>query len=434
MMRRFSAGPQWVREPELFKRLTRHYRPYSVMLFFWAMAWYERFLTRPARLLLIVLFVTVLFSMFMTNSPLLVLLFLMLAAAVTDGVVGLLFAPRLELCRKLPERGVCRIPFTVRYTVKNKRRFFPALDLLAEPYTENKHLDRPDGLLPFSVERHGECTAEIRFLADRRGVMEFPCAMVESTFPFAIFKHAVRKGNRENLLIHPYHYILPHLPAGTGMRKQHHTVSSAPVPGESMDFLGCRKFQTGDSVRKIHWKASAKHNTLIAKEFQQEKQSGAILLADTFLPNRIFRDMFRKDIFAPEDPELEACLAMSASIAVSLQKAGTGIHRFSCSSCWGQGNTLTILDQLAYAKKTDSDPLPLLTKSMPFFLPEAENAFLVLLRWDDAARETVSVLKRNAVPVFLILISAGPVPAGFPEKNAWHFTPDEVRQGKADLI
>lgn len=49
--------------------------------------------------------------------------------------------------------------------------------------------------------------------------------------------------------------------------------------GIGQDYYGVREYVHGDSLRHVHWKASARHGTLIVREFQQEfRPSAGVLL------------------------------------------------------------------------------------------------------------------------------------------------------------
>ena len=104
-----------------------------MMAFVWCMGWYERIFSRPARILLIVFIVSALFSVFSVEGTALFIIMSMVSGAVADLIAGTLFMPRLQLTRRLPARAVCGVPFTVLYKIKNKRKYLPGLDLLAEP-------------------------------------------------------------------------------------------------------------------------------------------------------------------------------------------------------------------------------------------------------------------------------------------------------------
>ena len=51
--------------------------------------------------------------------------------------------------------------------------------------------------------------------------------------------------------------------------------------GEGTDFHQMREYRTGDSLRQIDWKATARSRKLVSREYQDEKNQQVILLLDT---------------------------------------------------------------------------------------------------------------------------------------------------------
>ena len=54
----------------------------------------------------------------------------------------------------------------------------------------------------------------------------------------------------------------------------------------SGDFYGVREWQSGDSRRWIHWRSSARHNTLVVRQFEQQRHRDVAVLLDLWEPNR----------------------------------------------------------------------------------------------------------------------------------------------------
>lgn len=442
----YLRGPLWQREPDYVLLVSKVYRSAAVVLFFWFSAWFGRILSRPARFLLLFFVICAFYCSVSVRNPALILLFLILAAFAVDLLFGWLFLPRLDIRRELPSRVTCGIPFPVVYRIRNRRKHFSACDLLPEPWGEGKFVDRTSGIQYFTVPPGGEVRAELRFQPLRRGPLSFPCAMVESAFPFNIFKHSVGKGMRETVLVRPFHRILRTLRTDAGNMRKKTSLSPSGTPGDSMDFHGCRKFQYGDSVRKIHWRASAKHNTLIVKEFQQEQQVRAAILADVFEPGlfrqvsfkRMFFMLFRKDIFRVDDPVFEAILSLSASIAVTLTRDGYGLSLSAADRSWrrfsaSEKGEQVFLDDLAVAGKRLRDPLPDLTAELADSLREVECVCAVLRRFDAPAKELYLLLKRKRIPALFCLVSSEEPPSDLPA-DVRRLRPEDILGGKVESL
>ncbi len=87
---------------------------------------------------------------------------------------------------------------------------------------------------------------------------------------------------------------------------------SIPVRGKGTDFLSLKDFEFGDEIRHIHWRASAKHQKLISKEFEEPKQLRFLIVIDASSPMA--------------GPKLEFALSAAVELASALRRS---THSFS---------------------------------------------------------------------------------------------------------
>ena len=414
-------------EPLFATRINRFYRSALLMAFVWCMGWYERIFSRPARILLIVFLVSMVFSLFSTEGTALFIIMSMLSGALADLIAGTVFLPRLGITRRIPRRGICGIPLSINYNIKNKRKHFPALDLLAEPYSMGRDFQRTDALEYFSIPAGGERDITVRLTPLHRGLCPLPCAMVESSFPFNIFKHAQRTGEKETLLVHPAYRemksLLMHRSNGHGERRalQNNIFTGNHAAGENLNFNGCREYQPGDPPRRIHWMATAKRNKLVVKEFQQEQLPTAAVFLDSFHPmqtagtfswRRLYKEAVRV-ITTDVNRDTEALLSLGASLVYTLISSGVYISHYS----WGGNVHLCplngqpadhlpeILDTFAFAEAERKDPLPQMIDATGKMQRELEELYLVLQRYDDEIHNWIAALKARKIQVRCILLS-----------------------------
>ena len=83
-------------------------------------------------------------------------------------------------------------------------------------------------------------------------------------------------------------YIKP-LPAETGVSlsvselySEDSIISAKNINGTQID--GVRDYVAGDKLRNIHWKLSSKYNDLLVKEYSDNNEESAILLAELYAP------------------------------------------------------------------------------------------------------------------------------------------------------
>ena len=418
---RFLDGPQWLRESHGLGFVFKYYRSPTLKLLFWAMAWYERMFSRPMRLLFIVIPMFAFFAMFALNSPAIpVFLFLVVLLGV-DLLLGLVFRPRLSVEREFPTRVKCGIPFDVTYRIRNLRRL-PAADLLVDPNIELPELRRVHGFQYCSVPGSGERTFAVELKPFKRGVFSIPQGLAESSFPFNIFKHSVLFARKEYLTVHPASRDLRNLFPRDGGVQPRMSARSVPRPGDSMDFYGCRPYRPGDSPRKIHWRATARCRIPIIKEYQQEHVSHAAVLLDTYIPPAHLAAGMLRALFSLSEsllkvrtnPDFEAGVSLAASVAetltamsyhVDMLAVGGRVTRFP-STGEPDRDCDPLLDELATASTSAKDAFAgdgaedLAAEAL-----ESGTVFLILLRWDRAARKFLGSLEGHGARVVPVLVA-----------------------------
>lgn len=122
-------------------------------------------------------------------------------------------------------------------------------------------------------------TYRLRF--DRRGDTPLGALHLRLTSPWGFWQRVVRVGEPLNIQVHPdfapvVRYSLMALAGQTsalGVRKKRRR-------GEGLDFHQLRDFREGDLQRSIDWKATARRNQLIVREYQEERDQRVAFLVD----------------------------------------------------------------------------------------------------------------------------------------------------------
>jgi uncharacterized protein (DUF58 family) len=108
---------------------------------------------------------------------------------------------------------------------------------------------------------------------------------ITTRFPFGLFRGTVTVDRVDTLTVYPRVGRLTaawrsrHRESheGTQRRKQGHARMSG-------DFYGVREWQSGDSRRWIHWRSSARHQTLVVRQFEQQRHRDVAVLLDLWEP------------------------------------------------------------------------------------------------------------------------------------------------------
>jgi uncharacterized protein (DUF58 family) len=112
----------------------------------------------------------------------------------------------------------------------------------------------------------------------RRGRWRVELEGMGSLFPFGFLRKTLPVGEWEEVLVWPASIAYQHWP-GVANRNllTGHRSSRA---GHGSDLLALRAYELGDSHRLIHWKASARHGSLLVRRMAAEKDAGVSLLFD----------------------------------------------------------------------------------------------------------------------------------------------------------
>ena len=215
----------------------------------------------------------------------------------------------------------------------------------------------------------------------RRGIYPNRLPEIETSFPFAIFRARRCADVSGQLIVWPETVDLEGLPGAAESQLAEERFSERRS-GEFGDTLGTRLFRNGDSLRRVHWAQTARHQTLIVTERQ----------APAMTTVRLYLDLSEAaHPLTTRDRSIEHCVSIAASICESL-------HRQQCRVELVHGNqfhvagdsTLSlqcVLDALAVAGVTDSSPARTRTSRSGFqivittahgFRPADEHAIVVV--------------------------------------------------------
>lgn len=115
----------------------------------------------------------------------------------------------------------------------------------------------------FAVESSGETDVTLALPTTRRGWQPLPRLRVWTSWPLGLFRAWSWLRPDQSVLVWPRAESggpLPQLPADEGQRPRLHR-------GE--DVAALRDYRSGDPQRHIAWKASARHEQLLSKDFEQ---------------------------------------------------------------------------------------------------------------------------------------------------------------------
>ena len=165
----------------------------------------------------------------------------------------------------------------VALTINNPgggRRYFLTL-------TENCPLESPDKALKrFFLPSLQGYTHHLTYRVScyKRGVFSFPPVALESRGPFGLFRRRRNLQVDTKITVYPQYYEVPSAAIPQHLVAQ---LSRSPRAGEGGEFYGTREYRIGDSMRRVHWRSTARVGDLVVKEFEDTAKGELAVVIDT---------------------------------------------------------------------------------------------------------------------------------------------------------
>ena len=160
----------------------------------------------------------------------------------------------------------------------------------------------------------------------RRGIYEIGPLSVESGDPFGLAVGFAELTQTHTLVVTPRVVELP----GAGSLRQagdgSSTIVQRAVTG-SEDDLMTREYRRGDALRRVHWRASARHGELMVRQEEPRNQPEARIVIDTRSDGYDDLGLFGLDTGGaePESEQFEWAVSLVASIGEHLTHTGYSV-------------------------------------------------------------------------------------------------------------
>lgn len=254
------------------------------------------------------------------------------AAALLLVVTGLLITrirrPRFEVVR-LFSPPVVAAGSTVQVSLRIRNLAAgPSPHLVWNDAIPWQEPSAPNELLPVgggSTQRR-VVTAGYELHPPRRGVYEIGPLVIEHEDPFGMARSTLALGDADRLIVVPAVVDLPtggpNLADGEGTAQ----LVQRRVTGNDDD-LTTREYRSGDALRRVHWRASARRGELMVRQEEHRSHPDARIVLDTRLagyPDVVIDD---SDVWHPSSTSdaFEWTVRMLASLGVHLDAAGFSV-------------------------------------------------------------------------------------------------------------
>ena len=171
---------------------------------------------------------------------------------------------------------------------------------------------RADGAFPASASTLRRTGAPVRLRYEVRGAVRGIHSVgplrVSTTDPFGLIRRRFAVGAASAVTVAPTIVELTPLPSSTGEAGGTRQ-SSALQLGQGADNLVARPYAPGDSMRRIHWRATAHRDTLMVRQEEQESSPAATIVLD--------RALSRWSPAAADGPGRDRAFETAVSVCVS---------------------------------------------------------------------------------------------------------------------
>jgi uncharacterized protein (DUF58 family) len=274
------------------------------------------------------------------NNLMFLILSALLAAIITSGIAARLSLRAVSISMQVPENVFEGERVYIKVTLRNQKFFLPAFSIAVQDWNHQQFPSLFDSMkrLTFRRTRQGaeaappdssvlrqpayfplvparEARSELVAQAfPKRGPYRLDGFQISTRFPFGFFRRGERIRAQGELLVYPsiraipaHFHLLPFLPGQMeGLRAG---------PGDSL--YAIRKYQGGESVRLIDWKATAKTGELMARQFARDEETKFCLILDLLIAQTAAPDYL---------DQFEKAVSLAASLAAHFVEEGSELE------------------------------------------------------------------------------------------------------------
>ena len=278
------------------------------------------------------------------------------AAALVVAAVAFVRLSRFDLdaSRELrPARvhagGNSRVELTVR---NNGARRSPVL-AARDPFDGGRRWAR---FLIAPLAPGESARAAYRLPTDRRGIFDLGPMELTIEDPFGLAARSCESAPATRLTVYPRVDAVPPLPMTRGNDPHAGADHPTALAAAGEDFYALREYQTGDDLRRVHWKATARLDELMIRQEEMPWQGRATVLVD-----------LRRQVHSHES--LELALSAAASVVSACWRHRSLVRlvatdRVDSGFAAGHGHVEAILEHLAGATSGRDDTLGSILSSL----------------------------------------------------------------------
>lgn len=246
-----------------------------------------------------------------------------------------------------------------------------------------------------------EARVSFRLRPEKRGVYTLRGYRVETDFPFGLVQSARVFEKPSRLVVYPRFEPLDRLDLPPGRRYQPGGLAFVSARGESVEYIGNRDYREGDSVRDIDWRATARLNRPIVREYREEYFLRAAVVLDTLVPQP----------GPARCADFERAVSLCAACADAMNRAdylvdflAAGAHLHHLVAGRGLASLDQMLDILAEVESGERAPWAALSGALQENLERITSVVCIFLDWDEARRAFATQLLEAGTAVKCVVV------------------------------
>ncbi len=300
-------------------------------------------------------------------------------------------------------RGEAGQPVAMRVSVENRGRAIPRLTIRDESPEGTEAEEGCEGG-PAALPAGSRLEFEYRLWAGR-GRYDWRTVTAAAADPFGLFEQRLKLEAPGKVYLLPPQLTLKGLRIPVGQTRATAGPHLSRRAGIGTDFYGVREYAPGDSLRRIHWRMSARHpGEFFSKEFEREEMANVGVLVDARLITNIKRDGQELLDFSVQAASTIANSFLNAGDRVSLLILGKLVTRVFPGT--GKRQLVAVQEALAGCRPGENVSFETL-RSLPVKLFPSHSLLVVVspLRKEDFT--PLSALRAEGYQV--LLVSPDPV-------------------------
>ena len=203
----------------------------------------------------------------------------LIALLITDLILSFFSLKGVKISRFCPTHALRDEEFKIKLKIENTLFTKFLLKISDCSFTENI----PGVKFPAIAELKKGESVVLSYIKQvkARGEYYLNYVVIESSFPLGLWKIQKNYPSKSKLTVYPEFYEIPQFAVSfRGMRAEFANTASNR-PGTGGNFLQIREFQTGDSLKNIHWRATARTGKLMVRELEKFTLSNLSIVLDS---------------------------------------------------------------------------------------------------------------------------------------------------------